>query len=319
MPRRFSTTTAEQVIATVEAVIVNPNPTTAAFVAEFADLPTAARATAALEMAEDLGFLQKSGAAWVNLSMLSRLVSTFGQKQKSAVLRIVLESFEPFLVFRQRLVDTGDAIAAARQTKAALDLDAHPEEIKDTLVSLGSYAQALVGSGGGQYAPVDQAFLTPLTDLAGACADLAAADARVRQLVGGQALAVASQADVIDPLANAMLHAAHGDPRGAVQEAGNAIESFLSASSAGAGVNVAGAPGINAKVQRFVAAGRFPAKIAGVGYYLGHIRNAADHGVDPEVGAPWNIRGATGVEYVHVACSFVAVAVRRLAGDPPDV
>jgi hypothetical protein len=320
MPRLFATTTAEQVIATVEAVVVNNKRTTVAFAADFSDnLPNVAQATAALEMAQDLGLVQRDGPGWINRSPLSRFLSTSAQPQKAAVMRIVLESYEPFIVFRQQLVATGDATKAARQTRTVLDLDAHHEQIKDTLVGLGTYAQALKTSGGGQYAPGDQPIANVLAELARACADVAAAEARIREHLGQDAANAVSKTDVIDPLANALIRAAKPDPRAAVTEAANAVESFLTAAAPNANVGLAGANGINAKVQRFVTAHVLPAKIASVGHYLGHLRNAADHGADQEVGAPWTIRDATGLEYVFVASSFIAAATRRLAGRSPEV
>jgi hypothetical protein len=50
--------------------------------------------------------------------------------------------------------------------------------------------------------------------------------------------------------------------------------------------------------------------------YLGQVRNAADHGVDvdPEVGAVWHIQRTTSVQYVFVACSFIASALERETG-----
>lgn len=320
MTRHFAPTTAEQVIATVEAVVVNNKRTTAAFAADFSDnLPNVAQATAALEMAQDLGLVQKDGTGWVNGSPLSRFLSTWGQPQKASVLRIVLESYDVFRTFRQQLIATGDATLAARHTKTVLDLDAHHEDIRETLVGLGTYAMALKTSGGGQYASADEVFVDALAEIAKGCIDIAAAEARIREHLGQDAANNVSKNDVIDPLANALIRAKTPDARAAVTEAANAVESFLTASAANAGVGLVGATGINAKVQRFVTANAMPAKIAGIGHYLGHLRNAADHGADPEVGAPWIIHDSTGVEYVFVACSFIRAASRRLAGQSPEI
>ena len=52
-----------------------------------------------------------------------------------------------------------------------------------------------------------------------------------------------------------------------------------------------------------------PKKLVFKGKYLGHIRNAADHGADSETGAAWQITGATGQEFVFVACSFLSTVV----------
>jgi len=125
--------------------------------------------------------------------------------------------------------------------------------------------------------------------------------------------------EVIEPLANALIKAAEPDARGAVVRAGNGVESFLVGAAVGPGINLTAATGINSKLVRFSNAGALPTKILSVGHYLGHLRNAADHGVDPDVGAAWVIRDATGVEFVFVACSFIAVAVRRLAGHAPQI
>lgn len=320
MPRPFATTTAEQVIATVEAVVVNNKRTTAAFAADFSDnLPNVAQATAALEMAQDLGLVQKDGPGWVSGSPLSRFLSTSSQPQKAAVMRIVLESYDVFTLFRQQLVATGDATRAARHTRGIFDLDTHHEQIKDTLVGLGTYAQALKTGGGGQYAAADQPFADALVALAKACGDVAAAEARIRIHLGQEAADRVSKNEVIDPLANALIRAAIPDGRGAVVEAANAVESFITVAAAAANIPLGGASGINSKLQPFVTSRALPKKIASVGHYLGHVRNAADHGVDQEVMAPWTIRDTTGVEYVFVACSFIRAAVRRLTGQQPEI
>jgi hypothetical protein len=56
-------------------------------------------------------------------------------------------------------------------------------------------------------------------------------------------------------------------------------------------------------------------KLIFVGKHLGDVRNAADYGIDPDVGVTWTIRNATGIEYVFLACSFIAaVATKELTG-----
>jgi hypothetical protein len=124
---------------------------------------------------------------------------------------------------------------------------------------------------------------------------------------------------VILPLAQALIHGRDGDGRGAVLNAGNAVESYLAALAGRVGVNISVAAGINAKLERFSAASRLPSKLVFVGKYLGHIRNAADHGTDPDVGAAWEIRDTTGKEYVFVACSFIFSARAHELGQFPTL
>lgn len=321
MPRPFSAATAEQVVAVVEAVYVNQRPADVGIVSNFADLPPD-RAEAALKLSVDLGFLAVTGTIYAVASPLCRFIGTPNLTQKAAVLRVVLESYEPFGVFRERLIATNDPSTAAHQVRTALDLSAHREEIKDTLISLGTYSQALLTEGGGRYSPGRQAFENPLGLIARACEDIAAAEAVIRSKIAN-AIALCPPAEVIEPLADALFRATNNDPRGAVVTAGNAVESYLVERANRMGVNISGATGINAKVDRFdhstAGTNRLPKKLVFVGKYLGHIRNAADHGIDSDVGAAWEITPSTGIEYVHVACSFVVATAANEKREPPII
>lgn len=318
MPRSFSPATAEQVVVAVEAVVVNGHPADVDFTASFSDLPRD-QAEAALKLATDLGFLTYDAGKYLVNSPLCRFVNTPNQMQKAAVLRVLLESFSPFVVFRERLIATGLAATAAQQTKTTLDLDAHREDIKDTLVSLGTYSQALVTKGGGRYSPEENPAQNPMMSLTEACRDAAAAETRIREQMGPDATAFASRDEVLVPLADALLRAKSGDARGAVVTAANAIESYLDAFANRSGVSLVGATGINAKLEKLSQGGMLPKKLLYVGKYLGHIRNAADHGVDTEVGSSWTIRNATGLEYIFVGCSFFAAITAREKGKPPEI
>jgi hypothetical protein len=48
--------------------------------------------------------------------------------------------------------------------------------------------------------------------------------------------------------------------------------------------------------------------------YLGHIRNAADHGIDSEINMQWDVSPKTAVEYVHVAQTAIAAMVAHING-----
>ena len=155
--------------------------------------------------------------------------------------------------------------------------------------------------------------------LADACRDAASAEGRIREQLGPVACQHVSYDEVIVPLATALLQAVGKDPRSAVVNAGNATETALAEMAARTGTNIAGANGINAKLERLQQQNVLPSKLIHMGKYLGHIRNAADHGNDPAVGAAWEIRENTGVEYVYVACSFIAAASDRERGGTPPL
>ena len=96
----------------------------------------------ALRLAVDLGLLTCNKLEFEPSNPLVRFIGTPDENRKAALLRIVLESYRPFVVFRDRLLATNSADVAAQQTKTLLDVDAHREEIKDTLISLGTYSSA---------------------------------------------------------------------------------------------------------------------------------------------------------------------------------
>src|SRR5262249_25637602 len=78
------------------------------------------------------------------------------------------------------------------------------------------------------------------------------------------------------------------------------------------GVNVAASPGINAKADVLTNARVLTTKHKFVLKYLGHVRNAADHGTDAEIGQHWQISQSTPVEFVHVALTAIRNLIEHL-------
>ncbi|MBZ5565239.1 MAG: hypothetical protein LAP13_22810 [Acidobacteriia bacterium] len=305
-------------MAAVEATVANGGRAEVALVAEFLET-SAPRANAALDLAVELGLLAPDGTTYRAASPLCRFTSL--ADQKAAVLRIVLEGYQPFVVFRERLVATADVSLAARHTKTLCALAADRDEIKDTLISLGTYSHAFVTEGGGNYQLETGSLENMLRALALACTETLAAEARVRAQLGPAGEAAVSRDYVILPLADALMRAKNHDASGAVQAAGNAVESHIDSLAGQMGVVLGTATGIISKLSKFAAAPRrLPAKIIHVGSYLGAIRNAADHGPDPDIAnGSWRVREATALEYVYVACSFIAATIGLQRGDPPEI
>jgi hypothetical protein len=176
-----SPTTAEHLMGAVEAVVANGGEASVDLVAEFLET-TESRAMAALALSVDLGLLALEGGSFKTASPLCRFTSI--PDQKAAVLRIVIESYRPFVVFRERLLSNPDVALASRQTKTLCGLPAHRDEVRDTLISLGTYAHALVTEGGGNYQLETDSADNMLQILTAACTDMAAAETRIRnQLV----------------------------------------------------------------------------------------------------------------------------------------
>jgi hypothetical protein len=131
-------------MSAVEAVVANGGEAPLDLVAEFLQT-TQPRAQAALDLAIDLGLLSSTSTAFKVASPLRRFTSI--PDQKAAVLRNVIESYRPFVVFRERLVSNSDVTQASTQTKTLCGLPAHRDGVKDTLISQGTYARALVTEG----------------------------------------------------------------------------------------------------------------------------------------------------------------------------
>jgi hypothetical protein len=273
------------------------------------------QAESALNLAVDLTLLTHNGTDYEPSNPFVQFIATPDETRKAALLRIVLESYQPFVVFRERLLATNSADTAALQTRTILDLDAHREEIKDTLISLGTYSSALVGQGGGRYSAASSDLANPLSAVAAAAQDEASAERIIRGEIGSRADTLDRQ-EVIIPLASALLKANVGNAPGAVGDAARAVESFISRLADRLGVSRVGASGISQKLDKFRPGNHLPKKTVEAAKYLGQVRNAADHGVDvdPDVGAVWHIQRATGVQYVFVACSFIASALEREVG-----
>ncbi|MBO6756491.1 MAG: hypothetical protein JJ902_09210 [Roseibium sp.] len=309
MPRHFSQATAEQVIRVSEAAVALKTAADSPTISRYTDLPSGLT-DKALALSVDLGLLSENNGVYSPASSLCKLLRTPQERERAAVLRVTIESYEPFQVFREELEATADASTAATRTKAILDLACHREEIKDTLVSLATFSGALTVSHGNTYERDNKSMSNLLAELATGSGEEAAAIHRVREEIGPSAAAHCDHDEVIAPLAAAARHASGGGAgREAVVNAGNAIESFLNWYGNERGHPVHGSHGLNAKVEVLRQAAQIPPKLVNASKYLGHIRNAADHGVDADIGAPWNISEATGRNYVFVAAQFIRSVV----------
>lgn len=312
MPRAFHQATAEQVVIVCEAVI-SLSGDDVATIASFADLPLAT-AENALKLSVDMGLLEEQGGQFAVASPMCRFLRTPQDREKAAILRVVIESYEPFLVFREEYEATRNVTDAAQRTRTKLDLDCHREQIKETLLSLATYSGALVAGQGNSYERDARGLTILLEELAAGSREVAEATLTIRDELADAAGQV-DYNDVILPLVAGLRHAAARNGREAVLQAGIAVESFLSAAAAHHGTNIVGANGINAKMHNLVQAGHYPNKLQNVCRYLGHVRNAADHGADNEIGAPWDVSAQTGRNYVFVAIRLIRSMIGHRSGN----
>lgn len=310
MPVKFYQSTAELVVQVADAVqafrVVELDN-----VKDFCDL-SSQQAENALKLAVDLGLIQENQDQYSPANPLIIFFSSPNEETRSALLRLVLESYLPFTTFRRRLIATGLVDAAANQTKSLLDLDAHREEIKDTLLSLGTYTKAIISEGGGKYTSSEIPIEQHISYLSKFPQELATAQETIHSLIGSHSNTL-NREEVIIPLATSLIKAKNGDSLNAVRDASRAVESFIFRLANSLSVNIATANGIVEMLTKFRTNNKLPKKIVEAAKYLGQVRNAADHGVDkdPDVDAVWIIQSITGLNYVFCSCAFIRSTLER--------
>ena len=306
MTRPFFHVTAELVVSVVDAVQCYGTADKEQ-AAQFCGI-SEDKAEQALGLAVDLQLLKVNGRSYEAVPPLASFAGAPGENARATMLRLVLESYEPFVRFRDRLRTTNSPSDAANQTKQLLDLASDREEIKDTLISLGTYTKAITTEGAGQYTINPGGIDIDVLSLLTACVDAAAAETTVRRLIDPHADCV-DRVTVLQPLAQSILKAKNGENRESIAEAGNAVESFLGGLACRLSVDLTGANGINQKLDKFRTNDSLPKKVVESAKYLGHVRNAASHGQDIEINAQWEISDITAKVYPVVACAFVRAAL----------
>ena len=311
MPYEIFRTTAEDIIGATDATLQLPEGAYDNIVAEFLDIPLD-NAINALNMAVQLGLIQNAGPnQYQPLNPYAIYLITSNIAQKAALIRFVLEQYHPYRTFKIRLRLTNSINDAANQTRALHSLIAHRGDIIATFISLGTYSNSLQAEGAGRYKledNEDNGFLSIIGEI---IQNRELAEAQVRRNLEPLAADWIDVHDVLNPLITSYQRAAvaNEDSRAPIVYAGNAIESFLVQVASHYGVNITGANGINAKADRIAQQGYLTEKHKFMIKYLGHLRNAADHGVDTNVGQTWEVTMKTSVEYVYVAQSTISALV----------
>ena len=181
-------------------------------------------------------------------------------------------------------------------------------------MNLATYSGALKAGHGNSYERDSKSATNLLAELAAGSAEDAAAIYTVREELGRLAANLVNHNEVVFPLASSLRHASGGAAREAILYAGNAVDSFLDWYAIDRGANLQGATGINGKLEKLQQQNFLPKKLVFIGKYIGHLRNAADHGIDADVGAAWEISQGTGRNHVFVATSFIRSVVAFRSG-----
>lgn len=317
MPYNIFRTTADHVIGATDASLQRSDGVDVKLVADFLDTPQNS-ALNALKMAEQIGLLSENQGNVFNIaSPCATYLITSSRDSKAAVLRFILEQYEPYRTFKYRLnITTGVVGEAAVQTRAIHNISAHRDVIVSTLVDLGTYSKSLTSQGAGLYIATEEDPIEYLRVLQLVIQERENAELTVRRRIGLERANWIDPQNVLPHLVTAYqrLVSAEHDPRAPIVHAGNAIESFLTQVANHNGTNLQNANGINAKADKIAQNNNLTKKHKFMFKYLGHVRNAADHGIDAEINVAWDINPNTAIEYVHVALTLIGDTVEAING-----
>lgn len=306
MPFNIVQTTAEDIISVVDAVLAKAQRCDKIFISEFADI-SVQQAESALQMALEMGLIEKvDDDLYISSSHLARLiVSARNSDNKAAILRLVLEQYEPYITFKTRFAYTGSLDTAAKQVKSLHSMSAGYREIKNTFINIATYAKAMINDGAGSYQlNDDNVTYVEILDLA---LKFKANDIRaLQEQLGAEVYDYLDKDNVFAPLADAYskIQTTLVELKPIILYAGNAFESFLLQIANDNSISLSGRNGIMQKADALSSV--LPKKHRGMINYIGQVRNAADHGTDPdEDGKTWSISEDTALLYPILVTSVI--------------
>jgi hypothetical protein len=302
-------TTAEKVIDVIDAVTCYNTGCNITEISTFLDIREE-HAENALKMGVELKFLSFNSNQFFPIKPFAFYLSTSNSIQKVTILRLFLEEYEPYIFFKRRLSISNDKSIAANEVKVKYSLSQHRDEIADTLVSLGTYARSLKTEGAGQYKVCEIDKTPTFYDIIDkVIQDRESAKILLNNLLGEGIVSNLNCVNIIEPLITSILELQniHEDSNSPIVHAANAFESFLVEEATYRTVDLGSATGINSKAQKLKDAQCLNTKYFNITKYIGHIRNAADHGTDSDIHTIWDITPETSKCYVHIVINAIKV------------
>lgn len=306
-------TTAEDIVAVVDAVIAKGSEAAKDFIAEFTGIATDDQVLKALQMACELQLIvfDSSRGCYGSPSFLTRkLVSASSDEQKAVFMRLILEQYAPYNTFKTRYGFTKSIELACRQTKTLHMMTSNERDVKNTLISIATYAKALKSEGANLYSFVEDVDAVGIIEAALRSANIT--ENSLRTYWGENLYTFVNTSNVFAPLIEALqkTHSGTMDVRSIVVCAANAFESFLADFAVRKGVSLSGRNGILQK--RDALSAHISKKHRGMIEFVGQVRNAADHGADPdENNQVWTISNETARIYPCIIAALIKAIFSR--------
>lgn len=303
-------TTAEDIVAVVDAVCAKDGKADKDFISQFTGIATDDQVQKATHMAIELKLLKFNsveGTYATDMFLANKLVMAKNDEQKAAVMKIILEEYEPYKVFKLRYERTNSIELACRQMKIMFGMSSNERDIKNTIVSVATYAKALKSEGANLYSFTNQ--VDDMKLLGETYQGLFFNTISLKSFFGDNLLSRINEKNVQEPLVQAMQKASVDvpDTKSVIVYAANAFESFLNDYAVEKNVSLQGKNGILQKRDALSAV--LSKKHRGMIDYVGQIRNAADHGADnDENGQMWSVSNET----ANIYPSIVAILIRDI-------
>lgn len=303
-------TTAEDIVAVVDAVVAKGTSATKEFIFEFTGIATEDQVLKALHMARELQLVKYDTVTHVydiDSFLAKKLVTSISDDDKAVFMRMIIEQYPPYNTFRTRYEYSQLIDVACRQTKVLYSMTSHERDIKNTLISIATYAKALKSEGANLYSFIDADCAANI--LENSLKQTALSEATLRAYWGDQLCGFVDQVSVFEPLSEAMMKTKSTplDANSVIVYSANAFESFLSNYATALSVSLAGKNGILQK--RDALSPHLSKKHRGMIDFIGQVRNAADHGADADEGNQcWIITKETATLFPLI----VAIVIRDI-------
>ena len=239
-------TTAEDIVAVVDAVVAKGHEANIDFISEFTGIATGDQVNKALDMAVELKMVvcESSGNYYVDSFLAKKLVTATTDDEKAVIMRLILEQYYPYTVFKTRYAFTRSIEQACRQTKTLCSLSANERDIRNTLISIATYAKALKSEGANLYSFAEEERIYPLVEFS--LINTAVAERSLQDFFGERIYCSLDIETTIEPLYESFqkAKATSPDTRAIIIYAANAFESFLNTYAISKSVSLSGKNGI---------------------------------------------------------------------------
>lgn len=316
MPYNIVFSPAEDIVGVVDAVLAKNSFCNRTFISEFADI-SEIQTENALIMAEQLGLVKYDSTTmyYSSASHLSKLmVSARDDNHKAAIMRLVLEQYEPYISFKARYTFTGSMDLASKQIKTLHSLAASYKDIRNEIINIGTYSKAIINDGAGIY-KLNQDEVSYMEILELALKFKATDDNVLSQHLGQDVCSFIDRERVFSPLSDAYskIQNISTDAKAPIIYASNAFESFLQQIADKYSISLVGKNGIGQKTNTL--SNVLSKKHRGMIEYISQVRNAVDHGADAsEGGKVWNVAEDTAQIYPLIVSSVIKGIIHREKG-----